>query len=180
LINYWRPTTGRERRARERRDRAMRVVVNAKPWVLNWFADHEGRVRAGEGGRRSGTLDRVRPRERGRSFETLADYDRFSAIGFSFAGFDPDPNKLYVYRADRKRADRAVRLRPRAPRARSAADLPDPTFDVAPLVQLAAHGPLLGVRGRRRPAERPLSSTTPLRASRRRSTARSRARRTGS
>jgi dipeptidyl aminopeptidase/acylaminoacyl peptidase len=146
LINYWAPGKQGASVARVNvANGALNVVVNEKPWVINWFADHEGRVRAGEGGRRTGTSWIVYGRANEEdSFETLADYDRFSGVGFTFAGYDPDPNKLYVY-APTAHERIGLFSYDLARHELSPVIYEDPNFDVGALVQSRLTGRLLGV-----------------------------------
>jgi dipeptidyl aminopeptidase/acylaminoacyl peptidase len=99
LINWWQPDqAGVSARRVNVTTGSLQTVVPAKPWVTAWFADHQGRVRAGEGTRREGTSVIVYGRADGEApFEKLGDFDWFTEKGFRFAGFDPDPKKLYVY-----------------------------------------------------------------------------------
>jgi dipeptidyl aminopeptidase/acylaminoacyl peptidase len=146
LINYWPPDKqGASAASVNVETGAMRVIVNSQPWVLNWFADHEGRVRAGEGGRRSGTswivYGRASTEDR---FDKLVDADLFEGDGFTFAGFDPDPNKLYVYAPNANGRTGLVaydlKRRELGPPLYS-----DPAFDVGPLIRSPRTGKLLGV-----------------------------------
>ncbi len=146
LINYWSPDRQGASAARVNVETgALRVVVNAKPWVLNWFADHEGRVRAGEGGKRAGTTWIVYGRTaKEKRFDTLIQYDLFREDGFSFAGFDPDPNKLYVY-APTASGRRGLFQYDFTGRSIGPPVYTDPAFDVGPLVRSPRTGRLLGV-----------------------------------
>ena len=145
LINYFPDDQGASAAQVDVESGAMRVVVSAKPSVLNWFADHVGRVRAGEGGRRGGGSWIVYGRANDEDpFETLADYDRAGGDGFRFAGFDPDPNKLYVYAAT---ANDRTGLFPYdlARKELAPALYADPVYDVGPLMRSPRTGKLLGV-----------------------------------
>jgi hypothetical protein len=140
LINYWPDDKGASAARVDVESGAMHVVVNAKPSVLNWFSDHLGRVRAGEGGRRGETTWTVYGRTNDEDpFEELAKYDRVAGEGFTFAGFDPDPNKLYVYAPT---ASGRIGLFPYdiARKELGPALYSDPVFDVGALVLLEAHG----------------------------------------
>jgi dipeptidyl aminopeptidase/acylaminoacyl peptidase len=131
----------------------MRVVVNSKPWVARWFSDHEGRVRAGEGSRRAGTSWIVYGRASDdEAFEKLVDFDLFREDGFTFAGFDSDPQKLYVY-APAANDRIGLYEYDLERRALGALIYADPEFDVGPLVRSPRSGRVLGVEvDRERPA----------------------------
>jgi dipeptidyl aminopeptidase/acylaminoacyl peptidase len=153
LINWRQPDqSGVSARRVNVKTGALRTVVPAKPWVVAWFADHEGRVRAGVGTRHSGTSVVVYGRASDAdAFAKLVDFDWFEEDGFMYAGFGPEPNVLYVY-APAASGRIGVFEYDLARHALGPLVYADPEFDVGPLVRSPRSGRLLGVEvARERP-----------------------------
>ncbi|HKA14594.1 MAG TPA: prolyl oligopeptidase family serine peptidase [Myxococcota bacterium] len=80
------------------RDGLPKVVVPAKTGVNVWYADYQGRVRAGSGRSEDGITAVVLAREKdGAPFAELSDVGTGQQSDFEFAGFGADPKTLYVY-----------------------------------------------------------------------------------
>jgi dipeptidyl aminopeptidase/acylaminoacyl peptidase len=146
LINYWAPDQPGASAAKVNvANGALHIVVQGRPWVRSWYADHRGEVRAGEGGRRAGTTwivyGRANAEER---LEPLVDFDYYTQDGFTFAGFAPDPSQLYVY-APTASGRIGLYEYDLTRRALGALVYSDPAFDLGPLVTSRLTGRVLGV-----------------------------------
>ena len=74
------------------------TLVTAKSQGSTWAADHAGRIRAGISSRGWDRHIAFHARRSERDpWLTLADYDAYLEPGIWFAGFSPDPSRLYVY-----------------------------------------------------------------------------------
>ncbi len=157
LINWW-PSSevGASARLARTRDGFPKEVVPATPGVNVWYADHQGRVRAGSGRSEDGINAIVVARVDDRApFTELAGVGISRETDFEFAGFDADPNIVYltaIGASGRKELfayDLAKRLR-RAVYA-------DARFDVGALV----HSPLgsLPISARTAASERRMISS---------------------
>jgi dipeptidyl aminopeptidase/acylaminoacyl peptidase len=98
LINWW-PSAevGASAVLARVRDGFTKEVVPASPGVSVWYADHQGRVRAGSGRSEDGvnTVVLARSDDHAR-FEELAGVGISQETDFEFAGFDADPNIVYL------------------------------------------------------------------------------------
>jgi dipeptidyl aminopeptidase/acylaminoacyl peptidase len=97
LINWW-PSSevGASALLARVRDGFAKTVVPAKPGVNVWYADHEGRVRAGSGRSEDGITQVVIARRTGDGpFEELTDAGAREA-DFDFAGFGADPKIVHL------------------------------------------------------------------------------------
>ncbi len=99
LINWWDSGEVGASAVRARvRDGFPDVVVPATPGVNLWYADHEGRVRAGSGRSEDGITGIVVGRRTADApFVELSDESSAGPADFEFAGFGRDPNVLYLY-----------------------------------------------------------------------------------
>ena len=80
------------------RDGFPKVAVPAKPGVDVWYADYQGRVRAGSGRSEDGITAVVVAREKdGVPFAELSDVGTGQQSDFEFAGFGPNPKTLYLF-----------------------------------------------------------------------------------
>jgi dipeptidyl aminopeptidase/acylaminoacyl peptidase len=98
LINWW-PSSevGASALIARVRDGFARQVVAPAPGVNVWYADHEGRVRAGSGRSEDGITGIVVGRaSTDAAFQDLTDVDVAQGTDFEFAGFGVDPKTLYL------------------------------------------------------------------------------------
>jgi dienelactone hydrolase len=145
LINWW-PSSevGASALLARVRDGFTKEVVHATPGVNAWYADHQGRVRAGTGRSEDGINAIVVARVDDRApFTELTGVGISQETDFEFAGFDADPRIVYLTaigasgRKDLFAYDLAKRLR-RAVYA-------DDRFDVGALVHSPVDGALWAV-----------------------------------
>jgi dipeptidyl aminopeptidase/acylaminoacyl peptidase len=145
LINWWQsPEVGASAQLARVRDGLAKEVVHATPGVNVWYADHEGRVRAGTGRSEDGINAIVVARADDHSpFSELTGVGISRETEFEFAGFDADPRIVYLTaigdsgRKELFAYDLAKRLR-RAVYA-------NPQFDVGALVSSPVDGALWAV-----------------------------------
>jgi dipeptidyl aminopeptidase/acylaminoacyl peptidase len=98
LINWW-PSAevGASAVLARVRDGFAKAVVPASPGVNVWYADHQGRVRAGSGQSEDGINTVVLARADDHAqFEELAGVGISQDTDFEFAGFDADPRTIYL------------------------------------------------------------------------------------
>ena len=98
LINWW-PSSevGASARLTRVRDGFAKEVVPASPGVNVWYADHQGRVRAGSGHSEDGINAIVVARVDDRApFTELTGAGISQETDFEFAGFDADPRIIYL------------------------------------------------------------------------------------
>ncbi len=78
----------------------LSTAARARYGTLDWYADHEGVVRAGRGEPASGTEEFVYARISGdHEWEQILRWDPYEdSGGFWFAGYSEEPEMIYVYR----------------------------------------------------------------------------------
>jgi dipeptidyl aminopeptidase/acylaminoacyl peptidase len=98
LVNTYEPgAEGASVRRARVRDGWGKDVVPATPGIDIWYADHEGRVRAGSGRSEEGITGVVVARSsEAEPFAELAGAGTAQHTDFEFAGFDRDPQTLYL------------------------------------------------------------------------------------
>ena len=99
LLNRWESDAegASVRRARVR-DGVQNVVEPSRPWVSRWFVDSNGAVRAARGYDPETTSEVYYARPSADvAFELLSAGDLMQESYLVFAGFDVDPNRIYVY-----------------------------------------------------------------------------------
>ncbi|MGH7336946.1 MAG: alpha/beta hydrolase family protein, partial [Myxococcota bacterium] len=145
LINWW-PSSevGASALLARMRDGFPKEVVAATPGVNVWYADHQGRVRAGSGRSEDGINAIVVARVDDRApFTELTGVGISQETDFEFAGFDADPTIVYLTAigASGRRELFAYDLARRLRRAVHA----DERFDVGSLVHSPIDGALWAV-----------------------------------
>jgi len=98
LINWWSSNEeGASAQSARVRDGFASQVVPPTPGVERWFADHDGRVRAGSGRSEDGITRVVIARARtSGSFAEVTEVGVSQQTEFEFAGFARDENTIYV------------------------------------------------------------------------------------
>jgi dipeptidyl aminopeptidase/acylaminoacyl peptidase len=146
LINWW-PSSeeGASAVIARVRDGSAKEVVPPTPGVNVWYADHDGRVRAGSGRSEDGITEIVLARAGGRGrFDEVTEVDVSQRTDFEFAGFAVDPKTIYltaIGASGRKELftyDLAARRRGKTLHA-------DPHYDVGALVMSPLDGALWAV-----------------------------------
>lgn len=100
LINLWMPgDPGVGARRLNIHGGGLSTAARPRPGIRRWYADHTQQVRIGWGRPQNGTdvflWGRVGPDD---GFEQLLRWERHEEDGLWFAGFDPSPETIYVYR----------------------------------------------------------------------------------
>ena len=146
---------GGERCARERRDRRDARGRELEAVGAQLVCGSRGPCARGRGGAaQRDDLDRVRPREYRRSLRGARRLRAIRGRRVHVCGVRLRSEQALRVRADREQSDRAVHLRPGAPRARPAAPLGSGVRRRTARA-LAAHGQAARRGSRRRPAQRP-------------------------
>jgi dipeptidyl aminopeptidase/acylaminoacyl peptidase len=98
LINSWSSSEkGASAVLARVRDGAAKQIVPARPGVNTWFADHEGRVRAGTGRSEDGITGIVIARASANGpFTEVTEVGVSQQTDFEFAGFAPDAKTIYL------------------------------------------------------------------------------------
>jgi dipeptidyl aminopeptidase/acylaminoacyl peptidase len=98
LINWW-PSSeeGASAVLARVRDGFAKQIVPPRPGVNTWFADHDGRVRAGTGRSEDGITGIVLARDAARGpFNEVTEVGVSQQTDFEFAGFALDPKTIYL------------------------------------------------------------------------------------
>lgn len=94
LLNY----QGRAIRVDVRNGGRLTIEPAARAEVASWAADHAGAIRAGQSGRGWDRHHRFFARRSPSDpWITVSDYDPYTEPGMWFAGFGPDPSRIYVF-----------------------------------------------------------------------------------
>jgi len=98
LINWWQSSEeGASAQLARVRDGFAKQVVSPRPGVNLWFADHDGRVRAGIGRSEDGITGIVIARAGASGpFDEVTEVGVSQQTDFEFAGFAVDPKTIYL------------------------------------------------------------------------------------